>query len=98
MIETMTQRSTAPAICRGSDGLLRQGNRLTVVRNFSRLIATLRLSADGSRARLLDQQASAADRVLTTAKELRGRVLYVDSKFDEPVASGPYEVITDPTR
>lgn len=81
-----------------ADGLLRQGNRLTVVRNFSRMIATLQLSADGSRARLLDQQATATDRVLTTAKELRGRVLYVDSKFDEPVASGPYEIITDPTR
>ncbi len=38
------------------------------------------------------------DRVLTTAKVLRGRILYVDSKFDEAVASGPYEVVTDPTR
>ncbi len=81
-----------------ADGLVREGNRLTVVRNFSKMIATLRLSADGSRAWLLDQQATAADRVLTTAKTLRGRTLYVDSKFDEPVASGPYEVVTDPTR
>ena len=81
-----------------ADGLVRQGNRLTVVRNFSRMIATLRLAADGTRARLLDQQASSADRVLTTAKALRGRVLYVDSKFDETVATAPYEVITDPTR
>ncbi len=81
-----------------ADGLVNEGNRLTVVRNFSKMIATLRLSADGSRARLLDQQPSAADRVLTTAKLLHGRVLYVDSKFDEPVASAPYEVITDPTR
>jgi Beta-propeller repeat len=81
-----------------ADGLVREGNRLTVVRNFSRMIATLRLTADGSRARLLSQQASAADRVLTTAKALHGRILYVDSKFDEPVASAPYEVITDPTR
>jgi len=81
-----------------ADGLLRQGNRLSVVRNFSRMIATLRLNADGSRAQLLDQRATAADRVLTTAKVLRGRVLYVDSKFDEPVATAPYQVITDPTR
>ena len=81
-----------------ADGLVRQGNRLTVVRNFSRMIATLRLTADGAQARLLEQQASAADRVLTTAKALRGRILYVDSKFDEPVATAPYEVITDPTR
>lgn len=81
-----------------ADGLVRQGTRLTVVRNFSRMIATLRLAADGTRADLVSQEASAGDRVLTTAKTLRGRVLYVDSKFDEPVATGPYEVITDPTR
>lgn len=79
-----------------ADGLVRQGNELTVVRNFSRMIATLRLSADGSRAVEIGQQATHADRVLTTAKVLRGRILYVDSKFDEPVASGPYDVITDP--
>jgi len=41
------------------------------------------------------QQATDPDRVLTTAATLRGRTLFVDSKFDEPVASGPYEVITD---
>jgi sugar lactone lactonase YvrE len=81
-----------------ADGLVRRGDRLTVVRNFSKMIATLRISADGSRLVTLGQEASAADRVLTTAKTLRGRVLYVDSKFDEAVASGPYEVVTDPTR
>lgn len=81
-----------------ADGLVREGSRLTVVRNFSRMIATLRLAADGSTARLLDQQPTASDRVLTTAKALHGRILYVDSKFDEPVATAPYEVITDPTR
>jgi Cu-Zn family superoxide dismutase len=81
-----------------ADGLVRQGNRLTVVRNFSKMIATLRVSADGGRLVTLGQEPSAADRVLTTAKALRGRILYVDSKFDESVASGPYQVITDPTR
>jgi Cu-Zn family superoxide dismutase len=89
---------TGGADLKDADGLVRQGNRLTVVRNFSKMIATLRLTHDGRRALLLDQQASAADRVLTTAKTLRGRILYVDSKFDEAVASPPYEVITDPTR
>ncbi|NYI44721.1 Cu-Zn family superoxide dismutase [Nocardioides aromaticivorans] len=81
-----------------ADGLVRRGNRLTVVRNFSRMVATLRVSADGSRLVTLGQEPSSADRVLTTAKTLRGRILYVDSKFDEAVASGPYEVVTDPTR
>lgn len=79
-----------------ADGLVRRGDTLTVVRNFSRMLATLRLSADGRTAALVRQQATDPDWVLTTAKELRGRVLYVDSKFDEQVASGPYEVVTSP--
>src|SRR4029078_9610985 len=93
-------RAAAPgaADVTNADGLVRQGNRLTVVRNFSKMIATLRLTHDGRRAVLLDQEASSAERVLTTAKTLRGRILYVDSKFDEAVASAPYEVVTDPTR
>jgi hypothetical protein len=95
---TVSPVETGDADLTTADGLVRQGNRLTVVRNFSRSIATLRLTHDGQRAVLLDQTASSADRVLTTAKALRGRILYVDSKFDEPVASPPYEVITDPTR
>ena len=95
---TVSPVETGGADLTDADGLVRQGNRLTVVRNFSRMIATLRLTHDGRRAVLLDQKASSADRVLTTAKALRGRILYVDSKFDEAVASGPYEVITDPTR
>ena len=65
------------------------------MRNFSRTLATLRLSADGRTATLRTQQATDPDRVLTTAATLRGRTLYMDSKFDEPVASGPYEVSTD---
>ena len=89
---------TGDADLTNADGLVRQGNRLTVVRNFSKMIATLRLTHDGRRALLLDQEAISAERVLTTAKTLRGRILYVDSKFDEAVASAPYEVVTDPTR
>lgn len=91
-----TPVATAAAELRDADGLVLRGNRLTVVRNFSRQVATLRLSADGHRAVLVRQEATAADRVLTTAKVLRGRILYVDSKFDEPVATGPYELVTDP--
>lgn len=94
----VTPVATGGADLVNADGLVRQGGRLSVVRNFSRMIATLRLSADGRRATLLGQRATSPDRVLTTAKTLRGRVLYVDSKFDEAVASGPYEVVTDPTR
>lgn len=80
-----------------ADGLVREGTRLTVVCNFSRMIATLELADDGSSATLVSQQATDPSRVLTTAKALRGRILFVDSKFDEnPVGLPPYEVVTDP--
>ncbi|QWF23308.1 SMP-30/gluconolactonase/LRE family protein [Nocardioides sp. LMS-CY] len=94
----VTRVKTGSADLVNADGLVLQGSRLTVVRNFSKQIATLRLSADGRQAKLIRQQATSPDRVLTTAKELRGQILYVDSKFDEQVASGPYEVVADPTR
>ncbi|MBB3041519.1 SMP-30/gluconolactonase/LRE family protein [Nocardioides soli] len=94
----VTQVKTGSADLVNADGLVLQGSRLTVVRNFSKQIATLRLSADGRQTKLIRQQATSPDRVLTTAKELRGQILYVDSKFDEQVASGPYEVVADPTR
>ena len=79
-----------------ADGLVRQGGTLEVVRNFSRILTTLHLTADGCSATLRTQHATDLDRVLTTAATLRGRTLFVDSKFDEPVTSGPYEVINDP--
>ena len=44
----------------------------------------------------MSEQATDPERVLTTAKVLNGRILYVDSKFDEAVATPPYEVVTDP--
>ena len=92
---SVTQVVTGAAGLVNADGLLRLGGTLRVVRNFSRTLATLRLSADGRTATLRTQQATDPDRVLTTAATLRGRTLYMDSKFDEPVASGPYEVSTD---
>ncbi|HVK21832.1 MAG TPA: hypothetical protein VM677_10775 [Actinokineospora sp.] len=79
-----------------ADGLVRQGGTLTVVRNFSRMLATLRLSADGRTATMVGQRATDPTRVLTTAKVLRGQLLFVDSKFDEPTATPPYEIVTDP--
>lgn len=87
---------TGGADLTGADGLVRRGTTLTVVRNFQRMLATLQLSADGSSATLQSQQPTDPTRVLTTAKVLRGRTLFVDSKFDETVATPPYEVVTDP--
>lgn len=94
----VSEVATGGADLVNADGLVRQGGTLRVVRNFSRMIAMLHLSSDGGRAVLVGQEPTAADRVLTTAKVLRGRILYVDSKFDEAVAVGPYEIITGPIR
>ncbi|MFW5468584.1 SMP-30/gluconolactonase/LRE family protein [Knoellia sp. CPCC 206435] len=92
----VTPVETGGADLTNADGLVRQGSRLLVVRNFSRMLATLRLAADGSTATLVSQEPTDPTRVLTTAKVLHGRVLFVDSKFDETVAAPPYEVVTDP--
>jgi sugar lactone lactonase YvrE len=93
---SVTRVDTDGADLTNADGLVLQGTRLTVVRNFARKLATLRLSADGRTAQLLSEEATDPSRVLTTAKVLRGRILFVDSKFDEPVATPPYQVITAP--
>jgi sugar lactone lactonase YvrE len=79
-----------------ADGLVLRGTTLTVVRNFSRVVTTLRLAADGTSATFVSARSTDPTRVLTTAKFLRGRILYVDSKFDETVAAPPYEVVTNP--
>jgi sugar lactone lactonase YvrE len=77
-----------------ADGLVRQGHSLLVVRNFSHRLTTLRLADDGRAARLVSDVATDPDRVFTTAKIARGRLLLVDSKFDETVAQPPYEVVS----
>ncbi|MBM7832950.1 sugar lactone lactonase YvrE [Agromyces cerinus] len=80
-----------------ADGLVREGNQLTVLRNFSKMVATMRISADGDAVRRVVQRASDPERVYTTAKMLHGRLLAVDSKFDEqPAPSGPYDVVGSP--
>ncbi|MFC7880015.1 SMP-30/gluconolactonase/LRE family protein [Isoptericola sp. NPDC057391] len=79
-----------------ADGLVRQGNRLTVVRNFDHALATLRLSADGARARFVGERATDPSKVFTTAKELRGRILFVESEFGDGPATPPYQVTTNP--
>ncbi len=81
-----------------ADGLVRRGHTLLVVRNFVRRLTTLRLSEDGRTARFVREVATDPERVLTTAKIARGRLLLVDSHFDEPVAEPPYEVVSLPLR
>jgi Cu-Zn family superoxide dismutase len=76
-----------------ADGLVRRGNQLWVVRNFSRVLTELELGADGRRATLVEERATDPARVFTTAKLAQGRLLLVDSKFDEPVGQPPYQVV-----
>ncbi|MFF2271812.1 SMP-30/gluconolactonase/LRE family protein [Agromyces sp. NPDC058136] len=92
-----TEIDTHGADLVNADGLVRQGNQLTVIRNFSKTVATMRISADGGAVHRIEQRASDPDRVYTTAKMLNGRLLAVDSKFDEqPAASGPYDIVGSP--
>ena len=76
-----------------ADGLVLRGSTLLVVRNFARVLTTLKPDASGHRAELVSETATDPTRVFTTAKLARGRLLLVDSKFDESVAAPPYEVV-----
>ena len=80
-----------------ADGLVLQGDTLTVVRNFDHLLTTLRLTADGSAVEKVREEQTDPKRVFTTAKPLRGQTLFVDSNFKEEPPTGPFEVVTDPT-
>jgi hypothetical protein len=71
---------------------------LIAVRNQAHLLAYLRLARDASSAQLVTQVATAADRLLTTADAARGRLLLVDSQFDETPPSQDSEVVVRPVR
>ena len=77
-----------------ADGLVLRGHTLRVIRNVDRKIATLRLDAGGRAARLVSETRTDPARVFTTAKIASGRLLLVDSHFDESVGVPPYEVVT----
>jgi sugar lactone lactonase YvrE len=68
-----------------ADGLVLHGHDLYVVRNFSRVIARLRLSDDVTTARTEETIPTPPERTYTTAKEVGGDLLVVDSKFGFPV-------------
>ena len=87
---------TGNAELTNADGLILHGNRLTVVRNFARVLSTLRLDRGGRSGELVDEMPTDPTRVFTTGKEAGGRLLLVDSKFDEQVAAPPYEVVALP--
>ena len=88
-----TQVDTGEIDLTNADGLIHRGRHLIVVRNFSRVLTTLRLDRSGDHGRLVNELATDPDRVFTTAKIAGGRVLLIDSHFDEPIAAPPYEVV-----
>lgn len=89
-----TQIDTGDADLSNADGLVLLGRHLTVVRNFSRVITTLRLDQQAVTAHVAGEVSTDPDRVFTTAKIARGRLLVVDSKFDEQIAQPPYQVVS----
>lgn len=93
----VSQVDVGGADLRNADGLVVRGHDLLVVRNFSRRLTTLRLDGRASGATLVADIATDPNRVLTTAKLAGGRLLAVDSKFEENPAQPPYEVVALPT-
>ena len=86
-------RINADADLRNADGLVLGGTTLRVVRNFDQILTTLRLTPDARSAELVRTDHTDPTRVFTTAKMAQGRLLLVDSKFDEAIAAPPYEVV-----
>src|SRR3954453_1339208 len=89
----VTEVPTGGANLVNADGLVLRGHDLIVVRNSSRRLTTVRVDGGWTTVRPVADVPTDADRVLTTAKIADGRLLAVDSKFDEPVATAPYQVV-----
>jgi Cu-Zn family superoxide dismutase len=89
---------TGPAQLTGGDGLVLVGKTLYVVRNTPRQVVTLSLGNRWTTASLVSVTDTDPERVFTTAKYDRGRLLAVDSKFDEALSKPPYQVVAIPVR
>ncbi|TQL70542.1 beta-propeller repeat-containing protein [Nocardioides albertanoniae] len=90
----VSEIDTDGADLRNADGLIRQGRDLAVIRNFDKQIVHLELNRSATSAEHVSSRATDPDRVFTTGKLLDGRMLLVDSHFDEQTAQGPYEIVT----
>ena len=88
-----TQIDTGDTDLTNADGLVRRGRNLIVVRNFSRMITTVRIDRDAQHTQPVNELATDPDKVFTTAKIAKGRLLIIDSHFDEQIAEPPYEVV-----
>ncbi|WP_369135232.1 SMP-30/gluconolactonase/LRE family protein [Modestobacter sp. I12A-02662] len=95
---TPTLVDTGSALLTQSDGLVVRGDTLVAVRNRAHVLASLRLADDATSAALLAEVGTDPERVLTTADVVRGRLLLVDSQFDEDPPSQDSEVVVLPLR
>jgi SMP-30/Gluconolactonase/LRE-like region len=91
-----TRIDTGDVDLTSTDGLVVKGDTLVAVRNFPHLLTYLRLDDDADSARLLDEVSTDADRVFTTGDTADGRLLLVDSQFDEEPPSPDSEVVALP--
>lgn len=80
----------------GGDGIVLRGKKLYVIRNFPRVLVELRLTDQFTGATFVKAVPTDPARVFTTAKYAHGRLLAVDSKFDEAVGAPPYQVVALP--
>lgn len=76
-----------------TDGLVVKGRTLVAVRNFPQVLTYLRLDEDATSARMLTEVPTDPDRVFTTGDIAGGRLLLVDSQFDEEPPSRDSEVV-----
>jgi sugar lactone lactonase YvrE len=95
---TPTLVDTGSAVLTQSDGLVVRGRTLVAVRNQAHVLAHLGLADDATSASPLAEVGTDAERVLTTADVVCGRLLLVDSQFDEDPPSQDSEVVVLPFR
>jgi sugar lactone lactonase YvrE len=93
-----TRVDTGDADLTSGDGLVVKGCTLVVVRNRLHLLTYLRLDGDARSARLQTEVPTDPDRVFTTGDVVHGRLLLVDSQFDEMPPSQDSEVVVLPFR
>jgi sugar lactone lactonase YvrE len=93
-----TRIDTGDVDLTSTDGLVVRGRTLVAVRNFPQLLTYLRLDEDATSARLLAEVPTDPDRVFTTGDVAEGRLLLVDSQFDEEPPSPDSEVVARPFR
>ena len=95
---TPTRIDTGTVLLTQADGLVVKGHTLVAVRNRAHVLTYLRLTRDATSAALLAEVVTDPDRVFTTGDVTHGRLLLVDSQFDEDPPSQDSEVVVLPFR